>query len=83
MNSSEDDTRKKTGPLSTALSGAHLRRAGIVAIVVGTVLNAINQGDARLAGDEVNLAKIALTYFVPFAVSTYGAYSALADLDDR
>ena len=47
-----------------------------VAAVVGTVLNAINQGDVILAGGEPNWLKIALTYCVPFCVATYGAYCA-------
>jgi hypothetical protein len=46
-----------------------------VAAVVGTVLNAINQGDRLLAmqwGDVV-WWKIGLTYLVPFCVSVYSA----------
>ena len=52
-----------------------LRRALRVAAVVGTVLVAINQGDILLRGDVTPgvAAKIALTYLVPFAVSTYSA----------
>ncbi|MBX6329106.1 MAG: nitrate/nitrite transporter NrtS [Pseudolabrys sp.] len=46
-----------------------------VAIVVGTVLNLINQGDALLGMMPLNWTKILLTYFVPYAVSTYGAVS--------
>ena len=46
-----------------------------VSAVVGTVLNAINQGDRLLAqrwGDVV-WWKIGLTYLVPFCVSVYSA----------
>jgi hypothetical protein len=50
-------------------------RAGCVAIVVGTILNLINQGDAILEAASLNWIKIVLTYFVPYAVSTYGAVS--------
>lgn len=46
-----------------------------VAIVVGTILNLINQGDALLGMMPLNWTKILLTYFVPYAVSTYGAVS--------
>ena len=46
-----------------------------VALVVGTILNLINQGDALLAGQRLDLTKIALTYLVPYFVSTYGAVS--------
>ncbi len=59
--------------LSTVLSGPTVRRSLIVALVVGTVLNLINQADGLLAG-EVNWIKAGLTYCVPFLVATYGAY---------
>jgi uncharacterized membrane protein len=52
------------------------RRALIVALVVGTTLNCINQGDAVLHGAPVNLGKLALTYIVPFLVSAHGALTA-------
>jgi len=46
-----------------------------VAIVVGTILNLINQGDALFGALPLNWTKVLLTYFVPYAVSTYGAVS--------
>jgi hypothetical protein len=58
-----------------ALSDGVPRRSLWVAAVVGTILNLINQGDAMLAGGPINWAKIALTYAVPYLVSTYGAVS--------
>lgn len=63
--------------LHTALSGAFLQRSLLVAAVVGTVLNLINQGDAIFGAASLNWAKLAMTYIVPFCVSTYGAASAL------
>ena len=51
------------------------RRATWVALVFGTLLNLINQGDAILGDASINWTKIALTYLVPYAVSTYGAVS--------
>jgi len=51
-----------------------IRRSLCVAAVVGTLLNAINQGDVILAGHEPNWPKLLLTYIVPFFVSTYGAW---------
>lgn len=51
------------------------RRSFRVALVVGTMLNLINQGDAMLAGGAVDWLKCALAYLVPYAVSTYGAVS--------
>lgn len=65
--------------LKRTFSGAAIRRSLIVALVIGTILNAINQGDAVFGGDRVVLWKLLLTYFVPFAVASYGSYAALRD----
>lgn len=51
------------------------KRSLIVALVVGTILNLINQGDALFSGRRLDLVKLALTYAVPYAVATYGAVS--------
>jgi hypothetical protein len=51
-------------------------RAILVALVVGTILNLINQGDALSAGRHIDWAKALLTYLVPFCVSVHGALSA-------
>ena len=52
-----------------------LRRSGIAALVVGTVLTLLNQGDLILSGEWNNAFywKIPLTYCVPFVVASYGA----------
>jgi hypothetical protein len=52
-----------------------IRRSAVIALVVGSVLLAINHGDALLAGRwEPALAwKAPLTYLVPFIVATWGA----------
>lgn len=57
-------------------SGRPLKRSILVAVVVGTLLNIINQGPEMLAGHTAILWKLILTYSVPFAVASYGAYSA-------
>ena len=49
----------------------------MVALVVGTILNVINQIDAILISGEVNFIKLGLTYCVPFFVASYGSYNAL------
>ncbi len=54
-----------------------VRRSLTVALVVGTALNAINQGPELLAGYDPVIWKLALTYAVPFLVASYGSYSAL------
>ena len=63
--------------LRTALSGAYLRRSLLVMLVVGSILNVINQGDALFHAGAVNMPKLLLTYLVPFCVATYGAATAL------
>jgi hypothetical protein len=53
-----------------------LRRSACVALVVGSVLTAINQGDVILGGGGWSLAlvwKLPLTYATPFCVATWGA----------
>lgn len=47
-----------------------------VAVVVGTILNLINQGDAIFGFALISWPKIALTFLVPYCVSTYGAVTA-------
>jgi hypothetical protein len=60
---------------SYAFSEGVPRRSFLVAIVVGTILNLINQGDAVLGAASINWIKVVLTYLVPYAVCTYGAVS--------
>lgn len=51
-----------------------LRRSIVVAILVGTIINLINQGDTLFTGGDVQWLKVGLTYMVPFFVASYGAY---------
>ena len=51
------------------------RRSLVVALIVGTILNLINQGDALLGSGELNFSNIILTFAVPYCVATYGAVS--------
>jgi hypothetical protein len=51
------------------------KRSLIVASIVGTILNLINQGDILLSGSRLNFWKLVLTFAVPYAVATYGAVS--------
>ncbi|MDH4029863.1 MAG: nitrate/nitrite transporter NrtS [Chromatiales bacterium] len=54
-------------------------RAVRVALVVGTLLIIINYADRAIANNltGVDLIKMAITYLVPYAVSTYSAVGAL------
>ena len=56
-----------------------IKRSLIIAAIVGTILNLINQGDVLDEMDQFELWKCLLTYMVPYCVSTYGAVSALMD----
>lgn len=61
------------------------KRSLVVALMVGTALNLINQGDALLQGGDINWTKLILTFIVPYCVSTYGAVShrLVADKQQR
>ena len=61
--------------LRFATEGGVPARSLRVAVVVGTLLNLINQGDALLGPGEVVWSKALLTYLVPYCVATYGAVS--------
>ncbi len=52
-----------------------LRRAAKVALLVGVLLNLINQGEhiLSLSFGSVHLVKLILTFIVPYLVSTYTA----------
>lgn len=58
-----------------------VRRALLFAVVVGSVLVAINHGDALLAGevDRGRLLKMGLTVLVPYAVSTLSSVAAIRE----
>ena len=62
--------------LRRAFTARSVRRSLSVAVIIGTILNGINQGDALFGGHPVVIWKLLLTYFVPFAVASYGSYAA-------
>jgi hypothetical protein len=53
-----------------------VRRSLLVALLIGTVLNTINQGPEILTGHWPIWWKLLLTYSVPFCVASYGSYAA-------
>ena len=65
--------------IEVATSRPVVRRAFGYLIVVGSILVAINHGDALLLGDVdgTRLFKIMLTPLVPYAVSTLSSVSAI------
>ncbi|MFT5660123.1 MAG: hypothetical protein ACI9TV_000763 [Sulfurimonas sp.] len=58
-----------------ATSSPIISRALKVALIVGTLLNFINQGSSLLSLDieTLNFVKLLLTYVVPYSVTTYTA----------
>lgn len=61
----------------------HQRRAIKVAVIVGTLLAAINYGDALITGEMTTKSwfKLCLTYVVPYCVSLYSALAAQKTTD--
>ncbi len=61
------------GLLRTACQRPTVLAALRVALVVGTVLNLINQGGRVVDGQPLSWFHVALNYLVPYCVSSYSA----------
>ena len=68
--------RHLSGFRGIAFSWSVQIRTVLVGLVVGTVLNAINQGDVMMGGEPLDVAKVLLTYIVPYCVTMYGGWAA-------
>jgi len=68
--------------LQRCASGGVARRSLAVAVIVGTILNLINQSDAIFGQGHLDIARMLLNYVVPFGVATYGAVSLRRGLTD-
>lgn len=44
-----------------------------IALVVGTILNLINQGETIFTGGEISWLHVLLNYLVPYCVTNYSA----------
>lgn len=71
--------------LKIALKKNILTRALKVALVVGSILMLINHGDVILSNglSIKEFIKIALTYLVPYCVSTYSSTEAVCAAENR
>lgn len=49
------------------------KKAFFTAMVVGSILTAINHGDTIIMGDWPPMMKVFLTYCTPYCVTTWGA----------
>jgi hypothetical protein len=70
--------------LQLVCSARIAQNASRVALVVGTVLNLINQGGAILAGSSVAWFHLMFNYLVPYCVASYSAARhEIARMDDE
>ena len=67
--------------LHLAKSPDIVKRSLMVSLIVGTILNLINQGEMLSDLGSLNLIKCLLTYIVPYLVATYGAVMSLLDIE--
>ena len=68
--------------LSLCVSKPVARRAALTAVIVGTILIAINHGDALLRGqvDTARAWRISLTVLIPYLVSTLSSVATLIEV---
>jgi hypothetical protein len=67
---------------ATACSRSILAGAGRIALVVGSILNLINQGPRVYEGLGPSWPHVLLNFLVPFCVSTYSATRSLLRMKD-
>ncbi len=68
-----DPARQCPGVMSLMLQRRIVHSALKVSLVVGTVLNVINNGEYFWTHHSVNLWQAALNFVVPYCVSSYSA----------
>ncbi|MCZ6692986.1 MAG: hypothetical protein O6939_03680, partial [Bacteroidetes bacterium] len=56
-----------------SISRSSLANASKISLIVGLLLNLINQGDQLLENAQIDYLKFFLTFLVPFLVSTYAS----------
>jgi hypothetical protein len=61
--------------LAIALSPQVVKLGLRTSLVIGSLLNLINQGDALFGAEPLVVEKLLLTYLVPYCVATYSATS--------
>ena len=61
-----------------------VRNAVKISLVVGTILNLINQGEGIVANGAVSWTHFVLNYIVPYCVASYSAAkNEMAQMQDR
>jgi hypothetical protein len=73
------DWYEKSPLFTVRLSTRIVKTAVKVAVVVGTILAAINHGDSIVGGtmESGDWLRVGLTYLVPYSVSRYSAVKVL------
>lgn len=70
--------------LALAFSQPILANSTRIALVVGTLLNAINQGERLVSGGDILWTSLLLNYLIPFCVASYSAVRlTLHRIDNR
>lgn len=59
--------------VQVACSGKIVKNSLRIALVVGSILNLVNQGSAILAGTGISWIHVSLNYLVPYCVASYSA----------
>lgn len=59
-------------------TAAAIKRAVVIALIVGTLLNLINQSEALLGNQPLKWLQAILTYSVPFMVSLFSSWLAMS-----
>lgn len=70
-----------TSLIQAALSWCIVKNSLKIALVIGTVLNLINQGEGLLHGGDISCFHLLMNYLVPYCVASYSA--ARNELDRR
>lgn len=67
-------SRQISAAIAYCARPAHMRRTTRIALVVGLLLSAVNQGSVILAGDASTLTwvRCAANFMIPFVVSNLG-----------
>lgn len=66
--------------MAVGMNKTLIKRAVIIAMIVGSILNVINQFDAIFGAEPIEWLKVTLTYCVPFIVSLVSSYITLRDI---
>lgn len=73
--------------LASLINIAMIRRAGAVALILGSVLTLVNQTDAIIGEDRLQILPLVIAYVTPFVVATVsqvlGGRRAFLDLCQR